>query len=197
MMITVDQPGTYTVEVTDGFCTGADTIVVITQPGHSEVEDKTFCPGDEELVVLPDPVTSIVWSTGSTDTTLLVNTPGIYWFDAIDVFGCTWTDTLLVTIIDTQVGEPIIPNVFSPNGDASNDLYLITGVDADEFELEIYNRWGMKVFTTTSVTRGWNGKLDNGSEPVPEGTYYYVVTYKDDCAQVPSTTLTGHITLLR
>jgi hypothetical protein len=32
---------------------------------------------------------------------------------------------------------------------------------------------------------------------MPEGTYYYVVTYKDDCAQVPSTTLTGHITLLR
>jgi gliding motility-associated-like protein len=197
MMITVDQPGTYTVEVTDGFCTGADTIVVIAQPAHSEVPDKTFCPGDEALVVLPDPVTSIVWSTGSTDTVLVVNTPGIFWFDAIDLFGCDWTDTLLVTIIDTEVGEPIIPNVFSPNGDASNDVYLITGVDADEFELEIYNRWGMKVFTTTSVTRGWNGKLDNGSEPMPEGTYYYVVTYKDDCAQVPSTTLTGHITLLR
>lgn len=197
MMISVDAPGNYTVEVTDGFCTGADTVVVLAQPTHTSVQDVTFCPGDAEEVVLPDPVTSVLWSTGSTDTTLVVNTPGIYWFDAIDIYGCDWSDTLMVTIIDTEVGTPIIPNVFSPNGDLSNDVYLITGVDADEFQLEVYNRWGMKVFSTTSVTKGWNGKVDNGSELAPDGTYYYVVTYKDDCAQVPLTTLTGHITLLR
>ena len=55
----------------------------------------------------------------------------------------------------------------------------------------------MKVFASTNPGKGWNGKLDNAGELLPDGTYYYVLTFKDDCARIPLTTRTGHITLLR
>lgn len=195
--LSVVAPGTYSVSVSDGFCTGGDTIIVTGPLSHTSVPDLSICPGEERTILLPDPVTAILWNTGSTSTGLSIVDEGIYWFDAIDAGGCPWTDTVVVTIIVNDVGAPIIPNVFSPNGDLQNDLYLVTGVDAEEFELEVYNRWGMKMFSTINVNVGWNGRLDNGSEPVPDGTYYYILTYKDDCAQVPLTTLTGHITVLR
>ena len=44
---------------------------------------------------------------------------------------------------------------------------------------------------------GLNGKLDNSGESVPDGTYYYILTFQDDCSRIPLTTHTGHVTLLR
>ena len=197
MMITVDEPGTYTVEVTDGFCTGADTIMVICPADPFARCRTSFCPGMRHWWCCPIRSPASSGAPEVPITVLVVNMPGIYWFDAVDPFGCAWTDTILVTIIDTEVGEPIIPNVFSPERGRQNDVYLITGVDADDFELEIYNRWGMKMFSSTSCHQRLEREAGQWVRAVPDGTYYYILTFKDDCAQVPSTTLTGHVTLLR
>ncbi|MFN6114634.1 MAG: PKD domain-containing protein, partial [Flavobacteriales bacterium] len=197
MMITVTEPGPYSVVVTDGFCVGADTILVVEQPQHPSLPDVAICPGDTATLSPGAPVQDITWSTGAETPVLNVEEEGVYWFDAIDQYGCAWTDTIQVVVLADAVGEPIIPNVFTPNGDEFNNVYLIEGVDAADFSLEIYNRWGMKVFASTSPSKGWNGKLDNAGEVVPEGTYYYVLTFKDDCARIPRTTRTGHVTLLR
>jgi len=199
-VITVAATGDYTVQVTDGFCVASDTITVVNAPGHASFPVLSACPGEEVRIVLPDPVAAVLWSTGQDTSfvtlTLTVNDATV-WFDAIDAAGCPWTDTVQVVLIEREVGEPIVPNVFSPNGDGYNDAYLVEGVDPGEFRLEVYNRWGMLVFGTTNVNVGWNGRLENGSEVVPDGTYFYVLTYKDDCAGVPLTTRTGHISLLR
>jgi gliding motility-associated-like protein len=197
MMISVTEAGSYWVEVVDGFCTGQDTIVVVDQPTHPARPDVAICPGDTALLTTGEPVQSILWSTGSSATTIEVVDEGLYWFDAVDAFGCDWTDTVAVLVLAEATGDPIIPNVFTPNGDDANNEYLIEGVDAAQFSLEIYNRWGMKVFASTNPGKGWNGKLDNAGELLPDGTYYYVLTFKDDCARIPLTTRTGHITLLR
>ena len=53
-----------------------------------------------------------------------------------------------------------IPNAFSPNQDGQNDLYLITDEEAkiiETLDLQIFNRWGQKVFETNDKTRGWDG----------------------------------------
>jgi len=197
MMISVDAPGTYSVVVTDGFCTGGDTITVVAQPTHLSVPDQVVCPGKEALIVLVDPVQTILWNTGDTSAVLSAPGGGLYWFDAIDAFGCLWSDTVLVNVIADAVGAPVIPNVFTPNGDDFNSLFLVEGVDVADFSLEVFNRWGMSVFATKNAVLGWNGKLDNTGELLPEGTYFYVLTYKDDCARIPLTTLTGAVTLLR
>ena len=73
------------------------------------------------------------------------------------------------------------PNSFTPDGDDRNAEFFITseGVQLEDFNLEIYNRLGVQVFRTNRQTQGWNGKTPNGYL-VPMGTYYFVMSYRDD-----------------
>ncbi|MPM23377.1 hypothetical protein SDC9_69849 [bioreactor metagenome] len=63
-----------------------------------------------------------------------------------------------------------LPNTFSPNGDGRNDIFRPygTGWDLDTYSMRIYSRWGKLVFSTTDVSHGWDGKLDNGTEAQQE-----------------------------
>ena len=74
-----------------------------------------------------------------------------------------------------------VPQIFSPNGDGKNDIFRPIGsgfsqVEGD-YSLEIFDRWGKRIFLTKSPENGWNGKNDNGNgEYVPNGVYVYKVT---------------------
>ncbi len=89
----------------------------------------------------------------------------------------------------------LIPNVFTPNGDGINDVFLVVGYGMEYLELVIYDRWGLEMHSargTEQVT--WDGTR-NGS-PVPEGTYVYVVRYK--LIDKPETEYrSGAVTVLR
>jgi gliding motility-associated-like protein len=68
-----------------------------------------------------------------------------------------------------------IPNVFSPNGDQTNDVFSPNVNNIEDWECLIYNRWGQKVYTLNNGINSWDGKTTAGKE-VPNGTYYYVFT---------------------
>lgn len=70
-----------------------------------------------------------------------------------------------------------IANIFTPNGDGINDVFKINGLDVfKKYNLKIFNRWGLKVFETeTPQTIFWDGRTLAGL-PVPDGTYYYIIT---------------------
>lgn len=99
--------------------------------------------------------------------------------------GCIDTVHSIVRVIDPGVIE--MPNVFTPNGDGHNDRFIPVGYKGAPGVMEIYNRWGQVVFSTSNLAQGWNGI------GVPDGTYYYIVTPDDPGAA----TLTGHVTLVR
>jgi gliding motility-associated-like protein len=65
---------------------------------------------------------------------------------------------------------PIIPNVFTPNGDGINDSLSMTFDCGGRFT--VYNRWGQKVFHTEGTRISWDGKI-NGN-PATDGVYYYI-----------------------
>ena len=69
--------------------------------------------------------------------------------------------------------DPLLffPNAFTPNQDLFNDRFLIPGVFLDQFRMEIYNRWGEKIYETTNIEEGWDG-TSNGVA-VPEGVYVF------------------------
>jgi gliding motility-associated-like protein len=67
------------------------------------------------------------------------------------------------------------PNVFTPNGDGSNDLFFLNVSNASSVELVILNRWGNVMFEMTGVNPAWNGKTENGT-PVSGGVYFYKYT---------------------
>lgn len=84
------------------------------------------------------------------------------------------------------LGEVNIPNIFTPNGDGKNDTFII---NFPYEKVEIYNRWGNKVFENMNNDTYWNGKTTNGNE-LSEGVYYYLITTKEK-------TYKGFIQLLR
>jgi gliding motility-associated-like protein len=88
-----------------------------------------------------------------------------------------------------------IPNVFTPNGDGSNDVFNIKIKGQELYDLKIWNRWGGQVFESTDANIMWNGKTNNTGAENPEGTYYFVFRYKLRTAE--EQTVRGSITLLR
>lgn len=74
-----------------------------------------------------------------------------------------------------------IPNAFTPNGDDDNDVFFAKGEYITEFEMRIFDRWGMMVFYSDSIDRGWNGKINNTSaELCPNDVYVYQIRIKDN-----------------
>jgi gliding motility-associated-like protein len=90
----------------------------------------------------------------------------------------------------------IVPNVFTPNNDGDNDTFEIVVTGEKDFELSIYNRHGQLVFESNDPANQWRGEF-NGN-PVPEGTYYYVLRVVDFAGnELAREFAEGHLTLLR
>lgn len=89
--------------------------------------------------------------------------------------------------LDPDPCDLIVPSGFSPNGDGINDVFEIVGISAfPDNKVTIFNRWGNLVYeangynNTSVVWDGQNtGALPNGTGPVPEGTYFYVIDLGD------------------
>lgn len=91
-------------------------------------------------------------------------------------------------------GEIIFPNVFTPNDDQVNDLFLFQNYELASLNATIFNRWGNVVKTFDDPSDSWDGNTDNGI-PCEEGTYFYLVNYK--FYDQDWMTKHGHITLTR
>lgn len=196
--LTVVEVGDYGITVTDGSCSASGTVTVVQAPEHPPTPDAYTCGGRAIPIAPAFPVASITWSNGITQSPLVVSQGGLYGFAAVDGYGCPVEDVIRVLEIPVGRGEGLVPNVFTPNNDQKNDRFEVIGEGIENFHMEVYDRWGMKMFETANQTNGWNGGVDNGlSAPVPDGTYYYIVDFKDWCSDEPLTTLKGHVTLLR
>ena len=73
----------------------------------------------------------------------------------------TCLDTFVKVITVELPSRLEIPNVFTPNGDQVNDVFLIYGEDIISLKLEIYDRWGNFLFLSNSMEEGWNGVYKN------------------------------------
>ncbi|MBL7913373.1 MAG: gliding motility-associated C-terminal domain-containing protein, partial [Bacteroidia bacterium] len=87
---------------------------------------------------------------------------------------CMDTVTKVITVELPSKLE--VPNVFTPNGDGSNDVYFLKVANVSEINALIFDRWGNKVFESNSNTGNiaWDGKNSAGKE-LPVGTYFYII----------------------
>ena len=78
---------------------------------------------------------------------------------------------------------PIVYNYISPNNDGFNDDFYINGLRNIflNFKLSVYNRWGRLLWVGDNNSPNWDGMADKGisSDPVPDGTYFYVLELND------------------
>ncbi len=69
------------------------------------------------------------------------------------------------------------PNAFSPDGDGINDFFNISGQKIEDFQIEIFNRWGQMVYKSFDLNDGWDGTF-NGKK-LPTGTYVYKIKTRE------------------
>ncbi|MCC6815227.1 MAG: gliding motility-associated C-terminal domain-containing protein [Saprospiraceae bacterium] len=97
-----------------------------------------------------------------------------------DRFLCT--DTLDTQVFVFKNYSLYMPNAFTPNGDGNNEVFGPVGQfdGLNYYELNIYDRWGSLLFSSTKPEEMWNGKVMDSDKLVPSGTYVYILKYKLD-----------------
>jgi gliding motility-associated-like protein len=67
-----------------------------------------------------------------------------------------------------------VPKGISPNGDGDNDVFDLSNLNVQR--LQIFNRYGIEVYSKINYSNEWIGKSNSGEE-LPDGTYYFIVTF--------------------
>ena len=107
-----------------------------------------------------------------------------------DSIGCC-TDTTFS--IPCRIRSVWFPNVFTPDAENNNRFGCHTSMDVVEFELYIYNRLGLLVYSTNDINAPWDGSHDG--TPLPQATYAYRWHLRDQYNDIHFGT--GTVTLLR
>ena len=96
-----------------------------------------------------------------------------YTVTGFDGDGCSASASIAL-VLSSDCLAYNIPDAFTPNGDGKNDEFRVKSGDVPRsFSLIIFNRFGGKVFETSSISNGWNGNF--GGNAAPTGTYVYIV----------------------
>jgi gliding motility-associated-like protein len=176
----VQQSGAYQVDVTKNGCVATDAINVnYINLRQSLGKDTTFCLGSPFTMnlIAQSPIgSSVFWNTGSQDRAIDVRDTGNY-FVTVKQEQCTGTDSIHIGYVICECAY-LMPNAFSPNGDGNNDVYkpaLQSGCATSKFVLNIYNRFGQRVFTGYNPQSGWDGTFNGTYCDV--GTYFYEINF--------------------
>jgi gliding motility-associated-like protein len=164
-------------------CESIDSITVFIEYPVAMPGDSTqICEGDE-LILDPDTnALSYLWSNGAITPTIIVSDTG--WYAVQMQFNseiCPVLDSFYVAFKPCFL-PLILVNVFSPNGDGTNDTWKAKQTYSyEQFSLSIYNRWGQKVYESLDPYFEWNGNDENGNA-LPDATYFYVARLKNNDA---------------
>ena len=128
--------------------------------------------------IITGTITGFLWSPSNllinplllTPQTLLIKNTTSFTLSLITPEGCTISDHVILLINN----ELYMPNAFTPNGDGLNDYYRIPQSSQLSLAyLTIYDKWGNTVFSTTDITKSWDGK--NKNVDCNAGGYVYVL----------------------
>lgn len=189
-----NQSGIFGVTVANQFgCKSYDAIDIkfFPKPQVSLIPLIKICNVDT-FVTLKTNAASILWSDGSTDTTLYLTDYGIYTALVTDSNQCI--NIAQVEVRNICPPKLFVPNAFTPhNKDDVNDLFMPVALNVVKLHLQVYNRWGELVFETNELNSGWNGMYKQ--EQAQADVYVYTITYEG--ADTFVKTKHGNVTLLK
>lgn len=85
------------------------------------------------------------------------------------------------------------PNAFTPDQDGDNDTFGAVGLNVDEYELKVFNRWGELIFESNNITDKWDGT--HKGKLAPDGVYVYTF-FAREAATGKNISTSGTVTLL-
>jgi gliding motility-associated-like protein len=194
---TVNKPGLYWVRIKDNNgCITQDTVTITRlapTPAAFLPQDTSLCSYEELTLSSTLAFKQYVWSTGDFSSSIHVTSPGLYWLEGTDRYGCSGADSILISPKQCPYGF-FMPSAFTPNQDGRNDLCrpLIYG-RVSKFSFTIYDRWGQKVFETSDPRRGWDGYVKGHAAEA--GAFVWFCSYQLE--GVPEQFAKGTVLLVR
>ncbi len=195
----------YEVSVSDScreyFSVEGTTAVQIVRPtANFQVSSKTIF---EDLPITFQNLTAngdtYIWYFGDGNMSTLVHPnnaydlPGTYdvLLIAKDTMGCL--DSIIKPITIQEEYYVYIPNTFTPDGGRFNETFSVSTIGIESLKIELFNRWGEMVYSSTDLRFAWDGKYKE--KVIKEGVYTYVV----ECVTNSKIDLyyAGHVTILR
>ncbi len=132
-----------------------------------------------------------LWQDGSKDSIYVVTVLGEYSV-IVHYNGCINSDSVNIGECPPS-GSIWFPDAFTPNGDGLNDTFRPVGTGIEKFSMQIFNRWGTRIFETSSPETGWDGTFKGSL--CPEETYVFKASYKITGGEVKQ--VSGSIILQR
>lgn len=175
------QNGVYTVHATQNECiSGESSVSVLVNPLPSFILTQD-CVNNQYLVGVikqndvsyNEATSTFNWSgpngftSNQSSITITGGDAGLYSLTIVNQNGCETTNSIPVDRTNC-----FIPNVITPNNDGTNDSLDLTGFNVDK--LEIFNRWGRKVYEKSNYLNEWHGQNRSGGI-LPDSTYYYII----------------------
>lgn len=180
--ITVDTTGNYDITIIDNRgCEGIEDIDVLSWllPELTISNDTTISLGENVTLNIEGanfydwtPITYLDDPTSDTPESIDPKESITYSVTGTDLNGCQSTETINIEVNVDYNLKPV--NLFTPNGDASNQTFYIGNIDCySDCMLKVYNRWGLEVYSSNAYQNDWEG--DFNGDPLPEGSYYYLI----------------------
>jgi sugar lactone lactonase YvrE len=175
---------------TDGCISKAiSTVNVTPTPSLNISGNNNICVGDNTILTASG-ASNYIWSTGDTTANLFLKPTLSTTYTVIGTTS-TCSNIATVTVNVNSAFDFVLPNIVTPNNDNINDFIDFGKFQFSSLQLEIYNRWGVKVFESTNPTCIWKPTED-------DGTYFYTLNYIINCNnEKQNKTLKGFVTVIR
>lgn len=191
--------GLYTVTSVDRhLCTSINHTNVVINPNpviRVAVFD-TLCANDN-VVLDPGPgYISYTWQDGATTQQLTANNQGLYWVEVKDLNGCLGHDTIFLQPCDLFIS---VPNAFTPASDGPNNIFkaLVNYPGDFSFRMEIYNKWGQRIFSSLDIQDGWDGTFNGKACPMDVYTWIIFFSAQNEFSFEAKSPRRGTVLLLR
>lgn len=171
--------GVYTLELIQAACNYVVEpfeLYVGTYPELSLGNEDLECEGAIATIGVESGYDVYEWNNGDDTPTIVVDAPGYYAVTATNAPYCATDADVVIEELDCGEG---FYNVFSPNGDATNEFINFGDHSADLKHVWIYNRWGTLVLELSGSVLIWDGR-DNRGELLSDGTYYWIAADEMD-----------------
>ncbi|MEO8415337.1 MAG: gliding motility-associated C-terminal domain-containing protein [Ginsengibacter sp.] len=171
---TVSTAGTYYVFVALNSCSNSDTITVKykVKPYFVFTGNPFICNG--QPVTLSPSISDgqkYLWQDSTTASSLQIRKGGTYTLTVSNECG-SYSNSIVIVQGDCQLN---MPNAFTPGNDGLNDIFRVKYPGfIKSFHMTVFNRLGGKVFETSDVTSGWDGKLNSRDQPM--GAYVWIIS---------------------